>query len=123
MAGPNLKGTDNAHTLEEVDVDLTSERVVPTHDRYRDQAAMGLQREQERIADVEARRLPERPAQSADKAEWVDYCVALGADKRDLTKTTKHNVTLPDQAEVLDVYVSPEYTKDELVDLADRLGG
>lgn len=33
---------------------------------------------------------PARPADDADDAAWVDYCVALGADREFLTCDTEH---------------------------------
>ena len=45
--------------------------------------------------------VPDRPADSAPKAKWVDYVVALGADRD----------------------AASERTRSDLADLADRLGG
>lgn len=43
-----------------------------------------------------------RPSDSATKAIWIDYCVSLGASRE---------------------YLENSFTKAELIELADRLGG
>lgn len=63
----------------------------------------------------------ERPADSAGKAAWVDYAVALGADRTYLEGDTEH--TAYDQGGNPEYVTSPGLTKPELVELADRLEG
>lgn len=64
-------------------------------------------------------RIPDRPADGAAKAKWVDYVVALGAS-RDVAVDTEHWEGDPDDGHPVTV---PALTRDELVELADRLGG
>jgi hypothetical protein len=61
--------------------------------------------------------IPDRPADGATKAKWVDYCVALGADRTFLTSDTEHNDGTGT------IVTEPALTRDELIELADRLGG
>jgi hypothetical protein len=81
---------------------------------------------EEREEATETNRIPDRPADNAPQATWVDYCVALGAQRGDLENDTTHYVSgtgidaPPDPAPT---YTSPAYTTPELKDLADRLGG
>lgn len=62
--------------------------------------------------------IPDRPADGATKAKWVDYCVALGADRTFLISDTEHF-----DAEAGEPVTEPALTRDDLIDLADRLGG
>jgi hypothetical protein len=67
-----------------------------------------------------------RPPGSAGKAAWVDYCVALGADRDRLEGRTAHYGVVPHESGVglTNGYATPPaLAKEELVDLADRLGG
>jgi hypothetical protein len=66
--------------------------------------------------------LPNRPADSADKDKWIDYCVALGASRDYLTSDTQHVVTVDAVGEA-EYEEHAALTKNELIDLADRLGG
>jgi hypothetical protein len=86
--------------------------------------------------------LPSRPADSAPKSAWVDYVVALGAD-RGVAEDTRHydprgteRLELEDfvggydgePAEAVRVDVGgyatrKALTRVELIELADRLGG
>lgn len=59
-----------------------------------------------------------RPADSAAKAAWVDHVVSLGVDRDAVTGGSKH---WDDEAQ--DYVPAPTLSKDELVELADRLGG
>ena len=62
--------------------------------------------------------LPERPADSASKAKWVDYVIALGADRGFVEGDTEHYDAIEEAMVTL-----PGLTRDELQDLADRLMG
>lgn len=62
--------------------------------------------------------IPERPAESASKAEWVTYLVALGADETFLTERTEHWDTERGRRGEI-----PSLNKDVLVKLADHLEG
>lgn len=99
-----------------------------------DGAEMVLNRGGDVVAgeQVETPTLPERPSDGADKARWVDYVVALGADRDAVTGTTSH--WSPDGVTVIEGeygpveerggYVDePGLTRSDLIDLADRLGG
>jgi hypothetical protein len=62
--------------------------------------------------------LPARPADGAAKTKWVDYVVALGADRAHvLGETAHHNADTgrPEQSRALG--------RDELIELAGGLGG
>lgn len=60
--------------------------------------------------------IPDRPAAGASKDVWVDYVVALGADRTFVTTDTEHFDG--------DGYaIEPGLTRPQLIDLADRLGG
>lgn len=62
--------------------------------------------------------LPRRPADSASKTDWVDYCVVLGADRGVLVGDTQHWDAAREE------YVpSQELKKPQLIELADSLGG
>src|SRR3954468_22954913 len=54
--------------------------------------------------------IPARPADGAAKAKWVDYCVALGADRTFLTSDTEHY-----DADANDVVTEPALSRDELI--------
>ena len=115
---------DKNEITDEVKVDLTGDAVEPDHERYLAQQELLVVAEAERIAEVEARRLPDRPAESASKPTWLDYCVPLGADRTDLENDTEYNVTgRGEEADILGTYQSKPYTLNELIALADRLGG
>jgi hypothetical protein len=61
--------------------------------------------------------ISERPADSADESEWVDYVVALGAG-RDVAEDTHHwDATAGEYVTV------PALNRDDLIALADRLSG
>lgn len=62
--------------------------------------------------------IPDRPADGAPKAKWVDYVVALGADRTFVTEDTEHH-----DAELGEAATEPGLSRDELIELADRLGG
>jgi hypothetical protein len=62
--------------------------------------------------------IPDRPADGATKAKWADYCVALGADRTFITSDTEHF-----DADANEAVTEPALTRDELIELADRLGG
>lgn len=62
--------------------------------------------------------IPDRPADGAAKAKWVDYVVALGADRDFISGDTEHYDAGADGMVTL-----PALTRDDLRDLADRLGG
>jgi hypothetical protein len=64
--------------------------------------------------------IPDRPADGAAKAKWVDYCVALGADRTFLTEDTEHGGGGADGNERI---TEPALTRDQLIELATRLGG
>jgi hypothetical protein len=61
---------------------------------------------------------PERPANGANKAKWLDYVASLGVDRDFLEGNTEHyddskGERMPSKA----------LTRDELIELADRLEG
>jgi hypothetical protein len=62
--------------------------------------------------------LPDRPGKGVGKDVWVDYVVALGADRAFVTGGNRRFDT-----ESGDLVTDPSLTKDELIALADRLGG
>lgn len=62
--------------------------------------------------------LPKRPAASASKAAWIDYAVALGADRAHITDGGSYI-----DSETEEVTEQGGLTKDAIVALADRLGG
>jgi hypothetical protein len=62
--------------------------------------------------------IPDRPADSAAKAEWVDYAVALGADRTYIDGDTEH-YDENDEA----YHTDSGLTVSDLRELADRLGG
>lgn len=66
-----------------------------------------------------------RPADSASKADWVEYVVALGADRAAVAGESEHwDPTAVASGGTGGDYVrAPELTKAELVELADRLNG
>lgn len=64
--------------------------------------------------------LPERPADDADRSEWVTYVVALGADASFVEAETEHWEGPLDSGEPITL---PALTDAELVELADSLGG
>jgi hypothetical protein len=59
--------------------------------------------------------VPPRPADGATKATWTDYLVALGAEEEALAGRTEH--WNGDEYEP-----AKDLTRDELIELADRLG-
>jgi len=61
--------------------------------------------------------IPARPADDDGEQDWVEYVVALGADRTFVTETTIHRV------DALDAVESPAFERAELIELADRLGG
>lgn len=60
--------------------------------------------------------IPARPSDGAGKDSWVGYVVALGADRTYVTTTTAH-------FDGEDYGEHAGLTKEQLIDLADRLGG
>lgn len=64
--------------------------------------------------------VPARPADGAPKARWADYVVALGADRAFVSADTQHWEGDKDTGRLVTL---PGLTRDELIDLADRLGG
>lgn len=75
--------------------------------------------------------LPARPADTAAKAVWVDYVVALGADRTFVSGDTEHfdPAAVPDDLDdgvLVDpglTVVEPGLTVPQLRELATRLGG
>jgi hypothetical protein len=65
--------------------------------------------------------LGDRPAKSADRGAWLDYCVSLGADRHFLDNETEHVHDATPGGEVVET--SAPFSKDELIDLANSLGG
>lgn len=61
--------------------------------------------------------IPTKPKGNADRAEWVDYCVALGADRHYLNHATRHAVG----SEQVEVHGQADI--DDLQSLAASLGG
>lgn len=59
-----------------------------------------------------------RPADGAAKTRWVDYVVHLGADRGFVQGETEHH-----NAETGKTEPSRALTREQLADLADRLGG
>lgn len=104
------------------DADVVADMVnFKDNPRLADQYAAG---DEERIAAVEAARMMERPKNGADVSTWVDYCVQLGAVRQDLEEEVAYNVSGRGvDSTVLGQYISPIFTKHELIELADRLGG
>src|SRR5215218_5507023 len=100
---------------------------MPTEDNDRvDEVAVSLNGDNDPDQDhVDLPRIGKRPADSAAKGEWVDYCVALGADRHYLENLTEHydGTAYVDGVEQAVYEQHPALTKEELVDLADRLGG
>lgn len=70
------------------------------------------------IAHGQLAPLPDRPAGGAGEEVWIDYVVALGADREFVSGDTDHF----DVAEG-SVITEPGLTEPELIALADRLGG
>lgn len=66
----------------------------------------------------EVRPMPERPADDADQAEWVDYAVWWGANRDHVTGNLQS--WDPEQG---DYVQSKELTREELAELATDLGG
>jgi len=59
-----------------------------------------------------------RPADGAAKARWVDYVVHLGADRGFVLGETEHH-----NAETGESEQGRALTREQLAELADRLGG
>lgn len=59
-----------------------------------------------------------RPAESANKRAWLDYAVDLGADRAFLEGTSRHW-----SDDVTDYVSADALTREQLIDLADRLDG
>lgn len=109
-------------TDEQVDVTMVNEKELKRNPRLA--AQIEATANTLALEEVEARRIPKRPKRSANVDAWVEYCVALGASKHDLTKETEHTVSGPGvDSTVIGTYTSPAYEKQELIDLANRLGG
>lgn len=64
--------------------------------------------------------IPARPADSASVADWVTYCVSLGADEKFLTDETKHWDGELTSGRLM---AAPSLDKKTLIKLADHLGG
>jgi L-ascorbate metabolism protein UlaG (beta-lactamase superfamily) len=64
----------------------------------------------------QAAAIPDRPADGAPTGAWVDYVVALGADRTFVTGDTRHFDGEGYAAEA-------GLRRSELIELADRLGG
>lgn len=60
--------------------------------------------------------IPARPDDDADLEVWVDYVVALGADRDFVTEDTQH---FKDERYA----TAPAFSRERLIALADRLGG
>lgn len=60
--------------------------------------------------------IPSRPADGASVAAWVDYVVALGADRTFVTADTEH-------FDGNERVVAAPLRRGDLIELADRLGG
>lgn len=61
--------------------------------------------------------LPDRPSDGASVEKWVEYVVALGADRTYLTETTTHQDG-PNEYRIV-----PPFKRADLIALADHLGG
>jgi hypothetical protein len=69
-------------------------------------------------AEEQPAALPDRPTDGAKKDKWVDYVVALGADRRAVTGNTEH------WDDELGGHVATEaLSREDLINLADALGG
>jgi hypothetical protein len=111
--GDELVMPDGTRYAVHVDVDLDDD-----DDPYDGLYDLGGDLDEYEVARRHTPRQPslKRPADSAAKAAWVDYCVALGADRAVIEGTSEHwdgNAYAPTEA----------LTRNELVDLAGRLGG
>ena len=62
--------------------------------------------------------LPDRPSTKAPREEWVAYDVALGADEFYLENDTEHY-----DSGIEATVTKTALTQEELIELADRLGG
>jgi len=62
--------------------------------------------------------LPGRPDNDAPRKDWVEYVVALGADRTYVTGTTRHY-----SSEAGRHLAEPGLTREQLIPLANRLGG
>jgi hypothetical protein len=60
--------------------------------------------------------IPDRPADGASKDAWIEYVVALGADRTFVTSDTEHFAGEGYKTE-------PGLSRPQLIQLADRLGG
>lgn len=87
--------------------------------------------EAEAATKAAARALTARPADKDPKSDWVRYCVALGASESYLAAETVHYdpkldaevLARGDQPSQAGKYSVPALTKEELIKLADHLGG
>ena len=62
--------------------------------------------------------LPDRPSDGASKAKWVDYVVAWGANRDHVLGESEH------WDDERGAYVkAPVLTREQLIELADSLGG
>ena len=61
--------------------------------------------------------IPDRPADGAPIEKWVDYVVALGADRTFVTQKTLHQDG-PDDQDLI-----PAFKRGDLISLANHLGG
>lgn len=115
--------SDGGEFSDEVHMDMVDGRELDRNPRFADQMAL-VNEDEDRAREAEANRLPDRPSDSDNKDAWVDYCVALGAQVEALTDYTYHTISgKGTDPTVIGEYEDPSYTKDELIDLADRLGG
>lgn len=70
--------------------------------------------------DHEYDALPARPDDDADREDWLEYAVALGADRTFLDETTQHYIGEVDNGHYVEV---PSLDVDMLKMIADGLGG
>jgi hypothetical protein len=91
---------------------------IPTEDGETVQVING----QLQVVSTDTESLPGEPAASATKGEWVDYCVALGADRHYLEHETVH-LESDDDAQVTGQETHEPFTIADLKDLAHDLRG
>lgn len=72
------------------------------------------------VGTVEMPPIPDRPDDASDRDEWVEYVVALGADRNFVEAETAHWEGDPDNGEYV---LAPALETEQLKDLAKRLGG
>ena len=67
--------------------------------------------------------VPARPSDGAPKAAWIDYAVALGADREALTGEREHWDEQGGDSENGGYVPGRALTRNEIRDVADSLGG